>query len=314
MQITPQMVKELREKTGAGMMDCKKALTEAGNMEAAIQYLREKGLAAAAKKAGRVAAEGLVAVLVKDQVAAMCELNCETDFVARNTEFQTLIGQLCEQAAVTPTTQFDKNGVVDGAELGNRPFVKDEAKTIEAVLQDKILTIGEKISLRRMAHLEGGDAYGCYVHGGGSIGVIVELRLADASKSHAEPVKALARDLAMHIAASHPLCVERSQLDQKIVENERAIFRQQVLDQGKPENIVPRIVDGKIEKFYSEVCLLEQAFVKDPDTSISKLIESVSKDVQCKISVGRFVRFKVGEGIEKKVDDFAQEVARMTGM
>ena len=279
MPITAEMVRSLREKTGAGMMDCKKALTETGDMEAAVTYLREKGLAAAAKKSGRVATEGLVGIVIEGPRAAIIEVNCETDFVARNPEFGSLVHDLAMRSLNTSHLEADT----------------------AALINEKIATIGEKIAIRRQVVLEGGDLYGAYVHGGGVIGALVELK--GASKAHQD----LSKDLAMHVAACAPLFLARSDVDAQTQETERSILKNQVLEQGKPSNMVDRIVDGKMEKYFSEICLLEQKFVKDPDIVIGQLL----KDAQ--VTLSRFVRFKVGEGIEKKADDFAQEVAKMIG-
>ncbi|MES2505024.1 MAG: translation elongation factor Ts [Myxococcota bacterium] len=277
MQVTAEMVRELREKTGAGMMDCKKALMEAGSMDAAMTYLREKGLAAAAKKSGRVASEGLVAITVDGHKAGIVEVNCETDFVAKNEDFVRLVQDLAKRSLE----------------------VSDLAKDAESVINEKIGTIGEKIAIRRVNVLEGGDLYGAYIHAGGSIGALVELKGANAS--HQE----LAKGLAMHVAASAPAFLSREDVDSGTLEAERSILKNQVLEQGKPAAMVDRIVDGKIEKYYGEVCFLEQKFVKDPDKTITQLLSGTG------VSVTRFVRFKVGEGLEKKADDFAQEVAKM---
>ncbi len=279
MLITAEMVRDLREKTGAGMMDCKKALTETGNMEAAITYLREKGLSAAAKKSGRVASEGLVGVVLEGAKAAIIEVNCETDFVAKNADFQALVYNLAQRALQ----------------------VKDLVADSQGLINDKIATIGEKIAIRRYVVLQGGDLYGAYLHSGGVIGAVVELKGASSAQQN------LAKDLAMHVAAAAPQFLSRSDVDAETLKAERSIFRTQVLEQGKPENMVDRIVDGKMEKYFSEVCLLEQKFVKDPDMAISKLLKDAN------VTLTRFVRYKVGEGIEKKADDFAQEVAKMIG-
>jgi len=312
MAITAAMVKELREKTGAGMMDCKKMLTETnGDIEQALIKLREKGLAAAAKKSGRIAAEGLVGIAVDGAKAAMAEVNCETDFVAKNADFQGLVEGLAKQA-MGPESGAVADGVSeDAARLTPESYVADASKTVEAAINEKVATIGEKITFRRFVRLDGGEAYGAYKHGGGSIGVLVRLKLEDASKAASETVQTLARDLAMHVAASAPLSLQKEDLAPEIVERERAIFTQQVIDAGKPEAIAPKIVEGKIARFYKESCFLEQVFVKDPSTTVTKLLDSVSKDLGTKIEVTGFVRFKVGEGIEKKADDFAEEVARM---
>lgn len=306
MAITAQMVKELREKTGAGMMDCKKALTKVdGDMDAAITFLREKGLAAAAKKAGRVAAEGLIAAFAKDNVAALVEVNCETDFVAKNDEFKTLVSDLAEQIVGFGANDVDA--------LNGQKFFKDDSKTVAELVTAKISTIGENISVRRFARLDTGSAYGTYIHGGGTIGVVVELKLEDASKAGEAAVQTLAKDLAMHVAAASPEFLKRDQADEKAIEAEKAIYRQQALDSGKPEKIVDNIVNGRINKWFAQVCLTEQAFVKDPDVKVSKLVENIGKEVGTGIELASYTRYKVGDGIEKKADDFAAEVAKMTG-
>lgn len=302
-EITAAMVKELREKTGAGMMDCKKALTESGgDVEAAITYLREKGLAAAAKKAGRVAAEGLVRMHIEGNTAALVEVNCETDFVAKNEDFQKLAADVAATAAKANPADLD---ALLEADMGGRK-VKDH-------VTEKISTIGENITVRRFARLEGGDVYGEYLHGGGAIGVLVELKLSDASKASAEAVQTLARDLAMHVASEDPISVSRDEVPEATLATERAIYKQQALEQGKPEKIVDKIVEGRVQKFFAERVLLEQPFIKDPDVSVKKLLEKVGKEAGTELSLTRFARFKVGEGIEKKSEDFADEVARMTG-
>ncbi|MEI6806683.1 MAG: translation elongation factor Ts, partial [Myxococcaceae bacterium] len=211
--------------------------------------------------------------------AAIVEVNCETDFVAKNADFQALVYNLAERSLKVSDLIADTTGLIN----------------------DKIATIGEKIAIRRNVVLEGGDLYGAYLHAGGSIGVVVELKGASGAQ------QGLAKDLAMHVAAAAPQFLSRSEVDAKTMDAERSILRNQVLEQGKPENMVDRIVDGKMEKYFSEVCLLEQKFVKDPDTVISKLLKDAN------VTLTRFVRYKVGEGIEKKADDFAQEVAKMIG-
>lgn len=313
MAITAQMVKELREKTGAGMMDCKKALTETnGDMEAAVTYLREKGLAAAAKKAGRVAAEGLVGIHVAGGVAAMVEVNCETDFVARNEEFQALVQDLAEHVAkkAPGKVRADEEGA--GEALLEQPFEKNPEKKVGEVVAEKIATIGENIGVRRLVRFEGGDVYGEYIHGGVSIGALVELKLSDKGKAGDEKVQALARDLAMHVASEAPLALRREEVPADVIAKERSIYKQQALDQGKPENIVDKIVEGRLQKFYAESCLLEQQFIKDPDVKVQKLVQTVGKEVGTEIEVVRYARFKVGEGIEKREDNLVDEVKKMT--
>lgn len=312
-QITAQMVKDLREKTGAGMMDCKKALAETGSFDAAVDYLREKGLAAAAKKAGRVASEGTVAICVKDNVAAMVELNCETDFVARNPEFQRLAESIAAQVirsmrAVTKAGDMN----VDLDALGNEKF-PDSGRTVTELVNEKVGTIGEKISIRRAVALCGGNAHGAYIHSGGSIGAVVELQLAEAAKAGSDAVKGLARDLAMHVAAANPPFMTRDKVDAATIEHEKHIFKQQMLELKKPEAVMAKIIEGKMEKFYEENCFVEQKFIKDPDQSITKVISAASTAAGTGISALGYVRFKVGEGLEKKADDFASEVAKMVG-
>jgi elongation factor Ts len=312
-QITAQMVKDLREKTGAGMMDCKKALTETGDFEAAVTYLREKGLAAAAKKAGRVASEGTVAICMKDNAAAMVELNCETDFVARNQDFQKLANDLAGQTlrsmcAVVQAGESQVNMEL----LGNEKF-PDTGKSVSEVVTEKVATIGEKITVRRAVVLSQGNTHGSYIHSGGSIGAIVELQVGDASKASSETLKAMARDLAMHVAAANPGFLTRDQVDAATIESEKNIFRQQMLEMKKPENVMQKIIEGKMDKFFEENCFVEQKFVKDPDQSINKVVAQAASAAGTSISVVGYVRFKVGEGLEKKVDDFAEEVAKMVG-
>ncbi len=307
-EISAAMVKELREKTGAGMMDCKKALGAAeGDFEKAVTWLREKGLAAAAKKGGRVAAEGLVDVYAADDVAAVVEVNCETDFVAKNPDFRAFVAELAEVVA-------KKNpGTVDDL---NTQATKSGA-TVKDALTEKIAKIGENMQIRRFArvHTTGTSpgTVGTYVHGGGNIGVLVELSVDDAGKAKSDTAKALAKDLAMHVAAASPMFLRREEADQKVVENERSIYREKAKAEGKPEKILDKIVDGQVQKFLAENCLLEQAFVKDPDITVSKLLEKVGKELGAKVDIKSVQRFKVGEGIEKKADDFAAEVARMAG-
>lgn len=311
-QITAQMVKDLREKTGAGMMDCKKALTETGDFEAAVTYLREKGLAAAAKKSGRIASEGTVSIFTDGNVATMVELNCETDFVARNPDFQALADKLSETVARSKGTVTAADGTtVDIEKLGTEKF--SDGKIVSDVINEKIATIGEKITIRRAVSLNKGNSYGSYVHSGGSIGVLVSLMVEDASKISSDAISTLGKDLAMHIAAGNPQFLTRAEVDQATIENEKGIFRQQMIEMKKPENVLQKIIDGKLEKFFEEICLLEQKFVKDPDQSVTKVVDQAAKAAATTVKVLGYTRFKVGEGIEKKADDFAKEVAKMVG-
>ncbi|MGL5381260.1 translation elongation factor Ts [Clostridium sp.] len=300
--ITAQSVKELREKTGAGMMDCKKALTESqGDMEKAVEILREKGLAAAAKKAGRVAAEGVVKTFVSEDMktAGIVELNCETDFVGANEEFVTFAARLAEMASTTSSTTVEE-------------FVAEkfnEENTVTEALTALIAKLGENMTVRRFAkfNVEKG-AIQSYIHGGGRIGVVVELGCDVDSPVLAE----VAKDVCMQIAAANPAFLSREQVDNEALEKEKEIYRVQALNEGKPENIVDKMVMGRIQKYYKEVCLLDQAWVKDGDKSISKYLQEKSKEVGSAITINGYVRFERGEGIEKAEDNFAEEVAKMT--
>ena len=294
-EITASMVKDLREKTNAGMMDCKKALSATnGDFDGAVNWLREKGLAAVAKKAGRVAAEGLVGVVNEGGVAAMVEVNCETDFVAKNPEFVEFVTSLARMVAKSAPASVE----------AFQASTKDQ-------VAEKIAKIGENMTVRRYARAEG--VCGTYIHMGGSIGVIVELDVADKSKGGSETVKQLARDVAMQVAASNPQWLRREDADQKTLDNERNIAREKAKAEGKPEKILDKIVEGQVTKFLQENCLLEQAFVKDDKSTVQKHVEKQAKELGTTITVKAMHRFKVGEGIEKKADDFAAEVAKMAG-
>ncbi|HOI85902.1 MAG TPA: translation elongation factor Ts [Acholeplasmataceae bacterium] len=285
MAITAQMVKELREKTGAGMMDCKGALEHTqGDMEKAIDYLREKGIAKAAKKAGRIAAEGLCSVVVSGNEAVIYELNSETDFVAKNAQFLELI-ETVGQALVKSNVKTDEEAlqlVVNG-------------KTIETLLADATATIGEKISLRRVKRItkQAGQGFGAYKHMGGRIAVLAVLAAENED---------VAKDIAMHIAAQKPQYLDRTQVDQQTLEHEKHILTQQALQEGKPANIVDKMVIGRLNKYLQDICLVDQGFVKDPDIKVSEYLKNNKNQVLS------FIRLEVGEGIEKKQEDFAAEV------
>ena len=299
--ITAQAVKELRERTGAGMMDCKKALTETnGDMEKAVEVLREKGLAAAAKKAGRVAAEGIVKTFISEDMkkGAMVEVNCETDFVADNAEFIEFAGKVAEMAA--------NNDVSTVEELVALKYNDD--KTVQEVLTELIAKIGENMTVRRFEKVavENGVVQS-YIHGGGRIGVLVQL----ACDSNSSELTQVAKDVCMQIAAANPLFLSENEVDSKALETEKEIYRAQALNEGKPEKIVEKMVEGRIKKYYKEVCLLNQPWVKDADKSISKYLEEKSKEVGSPITVQKYFRFERGEGIEKKEENFAEEVGKM---
>jgi elongation factor Ts len=280
MTITAQAVKELRELTGAGMMDCKKALTESGgDLDEAIKFLRTKGLAAAAKKAHRTASDGIVVVTGDDKVKVVLELNCETDFVARNPEFVSFAEALAEQALTS--------GAVDVDELKSQPFSDDSEHTVEEAISQKVATIGENVVLNRLTRVEAveGNSLNSYVHGGGKIGVVVE------GSGGIEP-EAL-HDVALHVAAAEPRFVTREEVTEDLLESEREIALKQAMEQGKPEEIAQKIVAGKMEKFFVQEVLLEQAFAKEPDKSVKQYLEESAGN---EATVVRFVRFKLGEG------------------
>jgi elongation factor Ts len=287
MAVTAQMVKELREKTGAGMLDCKKALTETdGDMDKAIDYLREKGIAKAAKKGDRVAAEGLAGIKVEGNEAVILEVNSETDFVAKNETFQSLVQELAHHIlAKKPATVEEAAGQT-----------MENGATVETHINSAIAKIGEKLSLRRFQVVSktDADAFGAYLHMGGRIAVLTVLE--------GTTDETTAKDVSMHIAALNPKYVSRDQVSQEEVEHERGVLTQQALNEGKPENIVAKMVEGRLGKYFEDVCLLDQTFVKNPDQKVRQFVESKGATVR------EFVRFEVGEGIEKREDNFAEEV------
>jgi elongation factor Ts len=311
-EITASLVKELREKTGAGMMDCKKALAEVGgDMEQAVDYLRKKGLAAAAKKAGRIASEGLVGAYIAEtgKIGAMVEINCETDFVARNPEFVDLISDLARQAAEKATAPEGT-----GEDLLAQPFVTDAAQTVNDVLNQKVAKIGEKIDFRRYARFqaEGNNMIGSYIHLGGKIGVLVELE-ANLDIAQLPEARDLARDVAMQIAASNPTFVRREEVPSAQIEAERKILAEQEDIKSKPEAVRPKIVEGRINKYFEQVCLLEQAYIKDPSQTVSDMLRVRGGALNAMVTVRRFTRYVLGEGIEKRQEDFAAEVMAQMG-
>ena len=305
-EITAAMVKELRERTGAGMMDCKKALGETnGDMEAAIDWLRAKGLSSAAKKAGRTASEGLVGVLVEGKRGALVEVNSETDFVAKNEIFQQFVANVAKLVLEHGT---------DVEALGAAAY--PEGGTVADKLTDNIAKIGENQSLRRAAILEVGEgAIVPYVHnqvapGLGKIGVLVALE----SNAAADVLQGLGKTIAMHVAAAHPLALTADELDPALVERERAIAMEKARESGKPDNIIEKMVEGGLAKFRKENALTSQLFVMDGKTPVAEVVAAAAKDAGTGIALKGFVRFQLGEGIEKQVDDFAAEVAKASGV
>ena len=303
--VTSAMVKELRERTSAGMMDCKKALVESdGDMEKAIEWLREKGLSQAAKKASRIAAEGAVAQYVSEDgtVGALVEVNCETDFVANTDNFKNFANSVAKHIALAKPADVDA--------LLAQKYIDDETKTISDMISDATVAIGEKISVRRFERYETAGVISTYIHLGGKVGVMVEVETDETGKQ-SEEVKTFAHDLALQIAAAKPEAVRREEVDVEKLNKEKEILRAQALNEGKPEKIVERMVEGRIEKYYKEVCLLEQVFVKDGEKNIKGLMAEIAKATGAKIDIVRFVRFERGEGIEKRKDDLAGEIAAM---
>ncbi|MGG7163691.1 translation elongation factor Ts [Clostridium ihumii] len=303
--ITASMVKELRERTGAGMMDCKKALNETnGDMDKAIETLREKGLAAAAKKAGRIAAEGLVVTYISEdhKKGAVVEVNCETDFVAANEEFAALANNVAKQVTLSNVTTVE--------ELVEEKYIADENSTIKDVLTALIAKIGENMSIRRFERfsIENGMLQS-YIHGGGRIAVMVEL----ACEKQGEFLEVVGKDVAMQVAAANPLFLDESKVDHETLEKEKEIYRVQALNEGKPENIVEKMVLGRAKKYLKEVCLVDQIWVKNGDYTIAKYLQEESKKAGADIKITRFARFERGEGIEKKEENFAEEIKKMQG-
>jgi elongation factor Ts len=300
--ITAKMVGDLRAKTGAGMMDCKKALTEAaGDMEQAIDLLRKKGLSAAAKKSGRVAAEGMVAAVSNGNSGALAEVNSETDFVAKNEAFQAFANGVVDVVLSQSPTDVETLKGLDFPGSG---------RNVAEELTHQIATIGENMNIRRFVRLESSSGVtASYIHGAGKIGVLVQL---DADKADDPKVAETARMLSMHVAAANPQYLSRNDVPSEVVEREKDIMRAKALESGKPENIVEKIIEGQINKFFGESCLLEQVYVIDTDQKVGKVVEALAKEIGGQVTLAAYSRFQLGEGIEKKEDDFAAEVASMT--
>ena len=307
MAITAAMVKELREMTGVGMLDCKKALAEKdGDMDKAVEYLREKGLAASQKKAGRIAAEGIVTVLVADdnKAGVVVEVNSETDFVAKNPVFQEYVAQVAEHAIATDAK--------DAEAMLAEPWKFDTSLTVADALSQKVAVIGENLQIRRFEKFEksGSGKLVSYIHGAGRIGVLIEL----ACDKEADELVELGKNLAMQIAALNPKFIATEDVPEEFVNHEKEILTKQAMEDpknaGKPENIIEKMITGRLAKELKEFCLIEQPYVKDGDMTVKQYIESVAKTVGAPIKVARFVRFETGEGLEKKEENFADEVAK----
>lgn len=308
MAITAAMVKDLRDMTGAGMMDCKKALSATdGDMDKAVEFLREKGLAAAEKKAGRIAAEGICATSVSEdgKVASIVEVNSETDFVAKNDKFRTFVSAVADQAATTSAADID-------AFLAEA-WALDTSKTVKEELSSQIAVIGENMNIRRFQKIVTENGFvESYIHGGGRIGVLVEV----ASSVNNEAAKEAAKNVAMQIAAIAPKYVDRSEVPADYIAHEKEILKAQAMNEntGKPENIIEKMIEGRLNKELKEICLVDQIYVKDGDLTVQKYLDQVSKEIGAPISIKSFVRFETGEGIEKKSENFAEEVAKQMGM
>ena len=302
MAFTAKDVKELRERTGCGMMDCKKALTETdGDFEKAIEYLREKGLAAATKKAGRIAADGMVFATVdrENKLGVVVEVNSETDFVAKNEMFREFVADVASVVA--------KENPATVEELLTKAMPNGD--TVEAALQEKILVIGENLKIRRFVRYEGPCV--AYIHAGGTHGVLVNFEVSDEVFAKPE-FEAYGKDIAMQIAAANPSYLNKEEVPAEVLEKEKEILTQQAINEGKPAAIAEKMVAGRIAKYYKENCLVEQAFVKDDKQTITAYTNATAKELGGDIKIVAFTRFEKGEGIEKKVDDFAAEVAAMS--
>lgn len=307
MAITASMVKELRELTGAGMMDCKKALNETnGNMEEAIEFLRKNGEAKAVKKAGRIAAEGIVMAEVRDdKTAAIVEVNSETDFVAKNAEFRGFVSAVVNQAVATESKNME-------AFLAE-PWNEDASKTVKDALTEKIAIIGENLNIRRFEKIESDGCIVAYIHGGGRIGVLVE---ADTDVVN-DAVKTCLKNVAMQVAAMSPKYVSRDEVSQEFLDKEKEILLAQAKNDpknaNKPDNIIEKMLIGRLNKEMKEICLLDQVYVQDGDLTVGKYVEKVAKEAGANLTVKKFIRFETGEGLEKKNEDFAAEVAAQMG-
>ncbi|MBF0611897.1 MAG: elongation factor Ts [Magnetococcales bacterium] len=302
MAVTAEMVKNLREKTGAGMMDCKKALSETnGDMEAATDWLRKKGLSSAAKKSSRVAAEGKVMARAVGGKGVLVEVNSETDFSAKNEKFVGFVEQVSQLALDKLPDSMDAFKALDFPGTG---------RSVSGELEQLIATIGENLVLRRYASLQVGQGVvASYIHMGGKIGVLVGLE----SAASADALLELGKKVAMHVAASAPSYLDRSSVDTSALDRERSILADQARASGKPENIIEKMVEGRLNKFYSEVCLLEQPFVMDQEVSVEKAVKAAAKDLGSDVKVTGFARFVLGEGVEKVEKNFAEEVAQQLG-
>ena len=307
MAVTASMVKELREMTGAGMMDCKKALAQTdGDMGKAVEFLREKGLAAAEKKAGRIAAEGIVATKVSsdNKVGSIVEVNSETDFVAKNEKFRAYVDAVATMATKTSATDIDT--------FLNEKWELDSSKTVNEELSSQIAIIGENLNIRRFEKIDADNGYVVsYIHGGGRIGVLVQVE----TDHFNEAAKEAANNIAMQIAAINPKYVTRDEISEEFIAHETEILKAQAKNENpdKPDNIIEKMIIGRLNKELKEYCLVDQAYIKDGDLTVAKYLDSVAKEIGSPITIKRFVRYETGEGLEKKSENFAEEVAKQMG-
>jgi elongation factor Ts len=311
MAVTAAQINELRKSTGAGMLDCKKALEETGgDFEKAVDFLRTKGLAAAAKKAGRAATEGTVASFVSDDLKSgvLLEINSETDFVAKNDTFQAFVANIGNHILAASPADIDA--------LLAQPFTGDSSKSVLEYLNASISIIGENIQIRRFAKfdVEGDGLIGSYIHAGGKIGVLVQVASPAVSAANKETLQAFAKDVSMHSAAAAPAFVCREQVSADVLDREKEVYRAKAKESGKPDAIIEKIIDGQINKFYADICLIEQAFVKDNDKTIQQVAKECGTATGGTVSITRFERFVLGEGLQKKESDFAAEVAAAAGL
>ena len=311
MAVTAAQINELRKSTGAGMLDCKKALEETGgDFEKAVDFLRTKGLAAAAKKAGRAATEGMVAAFVSDDLnsGVLLEVNSESDFVAKNEKFQAFVASIGQHIMATSPADVDA--------MLAQPYSGDSSKTVENYLKESVSIIGENIQIRRFAKYDvtGDGCIGSYIHAGGKIGVMVQVDSPAVTAANRDALVTFVKDVAMHSAAAAPRYVSQDQVDAAVLEREKEIYRAKARETGKPENIIEKIIEGQVKKFYAEICLVEQQFVKDTDKTIQQVVKDAGAAAGGAVVIKRFERFVLGEGLEKKESDFAAEVAAAAGL
>jgi elongation factor Ts len=311
MAVTAAQINELRKATGAGMLDCKKALEETdGDFEKAVDFLRTKGLAAAAKKAGRAATEGMVAAFVSDDLKSgvLLEVNSETDFVAKNETFQAFVASIGKHILATSPTDVEA--------MLAQTFSGDASKTVETYLKESVSIIGENIQIRRFAKfdVQGDGCIGAYIHAGGKIGVLVQIASPAVSAANKDVLQGFVKDVAMHSAAAAPAFVSRDQVPTDVLDREKEVYRAKAKESGKPDAIIEKIIDGQINKYYADICLVEQAFVKDTDKTIQQVAKECGAAAGGNVTITRFERFVLGEGLQKKESDFAAEVAAAAGL